>query len=57
VLLFNLTVTFWIGEPLLGLVGVMLYLPVTLLLALRLLNCVPSAVVSQPSSARLTLEH
>jgi len=31
VLLFNLTVTFWIGEPLLGLVGVMIYLPVTLL--------------------------
>ena len=58
VLLFNLTVTFWIGEPLLGLVGVMIYLPVTLLLALRLLNRVPSAAVSQPSSARpLTLEH
>ncbi|HEX6532083.1 MAG TPA: carotenoid biosynthesis protein [Nitrospira sp.] len=51
VLLFNLTVTFWIGEPLLGLVGVMIYLPVTLLLALRLLNRVPSAAVSQPSSA------
>ncbi len=57
VLLFNLPVTFWIGEALLGLVGVMIYLPVTLLLALRLLNCVPRAAVSQPSSARLTLEH
>jgi putative membrane protein len=52
VLLFNLTITFWIGEPLLGLVGVMMYLPVTLLLALRLLNRVPSAAVGQSSSTR-----
>lgn len=58
VLLFNLAITFWIGEPLLGLVGVMIYLPVTLLLALRLLNRVPSTAVGQSSSARpLTLEH
>jgi uncharacterized membrane protein len=46
VLLFNLTITFWIGESLLGLVGVMMYLPVTLLFALRLLNRLPSAVVA-----------
>ena len=52
VLLFNLTITFWIGEPLLGLVGVMMYLPVTLLLALRLMNRVPSPAVGQSSSAR-----
>ena len=46
VLIFNLAMTFWIGEPLLGLVGVMIYLPVTLLLALRLLNRLPSAGVA-----------
>lgn len=44
VLLFNLTMTFWIGEPLLGLVGVMIYLPVTILFALRMGNRVPSPV-------------
>jgi putative membrane protein len=52
VLLFNLTITFWIGEPLLGLVGVMMYLPVTLLLALRLMNRVPSPAVGHSPSAR-----
>ena len=46
VLLFNLIITFWIGEPLLGLVGVMIYLPVTLLFALRLLNRLPSTVIA-----------
>ncbi|MFQ5931252.1 MAG: carotenoid biosynthesis protein [Nitrospiraceae bacterium] len=43
VLLFNLAVTFWIGEPLLGLTGVLLYLPVTALFLLRLLNRLPAA--------------
>ena len=43
VLTFNLAITFWIGEPLLGLVGVMIYLPVTMLLILRLLNRLPGA--------------
>ena len=43
VLTFNLVITFWIGEPLLGLVGVMIYLPVTMLLILRLLNRLPGA--------------
>ena len=53
VLLFNLTITFWIDEPVLGLVGVMIYLPVTLLFALRLFNRMPSAVVAaRTSSAR-----
>lgn len=35
VLLFNLTMTFWIGERLLGLTGVLIYLPITLLAMLR----------------------
>ncbi|HKR78849.1 MAG TPA: carotenoid biosynthesis protein [Nitrospira sp.] len=43
VLTFNLAITFWIGEPLLGLVGVMIYLPVTMLLILRLFNRLPGA--------------
>ncbi|HET9883502.1 MAG TPA: carotenoid biosynthesis protein [Candidatus Binatia bacterium] len=46
VLLFNLSVTFWIGEPLLGLVGLMMYVPVTILLTLRLLNRLPGPVLS-----------
>ena len=50
VLLFNLAITFWINEPVLGLVGVMIYLPVTLLFALRLLNRIPTAVVGRTSS-------
>jgi uncharacterized membrane protein len=41
VLIFNLTMTFWIGEFLLGLVGIMMYLPVTILFALRVFNHVP----------------
>ncbi len=36
VLLFNLTVTFWIGEWFLGLVGCLLYAPVTALVVLKL---------------------
>jgi putative membrane protein len=42
VLLFNLVITFWIGEPLLGLVGMMIYLPITIVLVLRLLNRIPT---------------
>jgi uncharacterized membrane protein len=54
VLLFNLAITFWIGEPLLGLVGVMIYFPLTLLLILRLFNRVPgTAVNAQTSSVRV----
>jgi putative membrane protein len=33
---FNLGVTFWIGEPLLGLVGTLIHLPILLLLLVRL---------------------
>jgi uncharacterized membrane protein len=36
VLIFNLAVTFWIGEQLLGMTGVLIYLPITALLLLRL---------------------
>ena len=51
VLLFNLVITFWIGERLLGLVGIMIYLPVTLLFALRLLNRLSSAIVAPQTSS------
>lgn len=43
VLLFNLGVTFWIGEPLMGTTGALMYLPVTALLLLRLLGRFPAA--------------
>lgn len=42
VLIFNLAVTFWIGEPFLGLVGIMIYTPVTALLFFRILNRLPA---------------
>ena len=45
VLTFNLTVTFWIGEPLLGLVGIMIYLPVTLLFMLPPAQPISGAIV------------
>lgn len=38
VLLFNLSITFWIGETLLGLVGLFLSIPITTLALLRLLS-------------------
>ena len=55
VLVFNLTITFWIGETLLGLVGLMIYLPITILLVLRLFNRVPTPLVSVSSSSSGTL--
>jgi putative membrane protein len=42
VLIFNLAVTFWIGEALLGTTGLFIYLPVTVLLALRLFGYLPA---------------
>ncbi|MEO6824064.1 MAG: carotenoid biosynthesis protein [Nitrosospira sp.] len=42
VLIFNLIVTFWIGESLLGMTGLLIFLPLTLLLALRLLGRLPA---------------
>jgi len=38
VLAFNLGVTFWIGEDLLGITGTLIYIPVTVLLLIRLLH-------------------
>ena len=43
VLLFNLTVTFWIDEPLIGMTGILIYIPLTVLLLLRLLGKLPPA--------------
>jgi putative membrane protein len=42
VLAFNLAVTFWIGELWLGMTGLLLYLPVTALLTLRLHDRAPA---------------
>lgn len=42
VLIFNLAVTFWIGESLQGMTGILIYLPLTVLLALRLLGRLPA---------------
>lgn len=44
VLIFNLAVTFWIGESLLGMTGLLIYIPITVLLALRLLGRLPAKV-------------
>jgi uncharacterized membrane protein len=41
VLAFNLAVTFWIGERLLGMTGVLIYLPITALFLLRLFGRLP----------------
>jgi putative membrane protein len=45
VLLFNLAVTFWIGESLLGIAGVLMYIPVTVLLVFRLYGLMPEPAV------------
>ena len=47
VLAFNLAVTFWIGELWLGLTGLLLYLPITALFLLRLLDRLPAALPSE----------
>jgi putative membrane protein len=38
ILLFNLSLTFWIGETLLGLVGIMIFVPIAMLLGIHLLD-------------------
>lgn len=48
VLLFNLAVTFWIGEDLLGMTGTMMYLPITVLLSARLLQVTGEPRTGQP---------
>ncbi len=50
VLIFNLAVTFWIGESLIGMTGVLIYLPITVLLMLRLLGYPPSPGAGAPRS-------
>ena len=42
VLAFNLAVTFWIGEPVIGTTGILIYLPVTALLLLKLTGRLPA---------------
>ena len=50
VLIFNLTVTFWIGEPLIGMTGILIYIPITILLIFRLLGRLPAvALPVQPN--------
>ncbi|HXF91574.1 MAG TPA: carotenoid biosynthesis protein [Nitrospiraceae bacterium] len=44
VLAFNLSVTFWIGEPLLGVTGVLIHVPTTVLLLLRLFGRAPATL-------------
>jgi uncharacterized membrane protein len=53
VLLFNLVITFWIDEPLLGLVGTMIYLPITILFVLRLLNRIPTPRLAAGTTSML----
>lgn len=42
ILLFNLAITFWIDEPLIGMTGILIFIPVTVLLLLRLLGNLPA---------------
>ena len=49
VLAFNLGVTFWIGEPLIGMVGCFLYFPITVFCILRILGRFPSPNSSTPN--------
>ena len=42
VLAFNLAITFWIREPLLGVTGLFIFLPITAFFFLRLLNRLPA---------------
>ena len=44
VLVFNLAVTFWIGEPLIGTTGVLMYLPITALVLVKLAGRLPPDV-------------
>jgi putative membrane protein len=43
VLAFNLAITFWIQEPLLGVTGLFIYFPITAFFVLRLLNKLPTS--------------
>lgn len=48
VLLFNLTVTYWIGELLIAMNGILIYIPLTALLLLRLLGTPPVPATRRP---------
>lgn len=52
VLAFNVAITFWIGEPLLGLTGLFIYLPITAFVCLRLLNKFPTSHFAPISVSR-----
>lgn len=41
ILAFNLAMTFWIGEPLIGITGLLIYLPITAFLLLKLTGRLP----------------
>lgn len=49
VLAFNLAMTFWIGEDLLGMTGLLMYVPVTALLLIRLLSHLSTAPRNTPA--------
>ncbi len=49
VLLFNLVVTFWIGEALLGMAGCLLYVPLTALVLLKLAGKLPVSARTEAS--------
>ncbi|TSA04445.1 MAG: carotenoid biosynthesis protein [Nitrospiraceae bacterium] len=43
---FNLAVTFWIGEPLIGTTGLLMYLPITAFLLLKLAGRLPATSIT-----------
>jgi uncharacterized membrane protein len=47
VLIFNLAVTFWIGEPQLGMTGMLIFMPLTALFVLRLVGRLPAPSARQ----------
>lgn len=51
VLIFNLAVTFWIGEPQLGMTGMLIFLPLTALFVLRLVGRLPAPSARQRSAS------
>ena len=54
VLFFNLTIAFWIDEPLIGMTGILMYFPLTALLLLRLRGHLPTATASlMPGSGEI----
>ena len=49
ILLFNLVVTFWIGEYLIGMVGCLIYLPISTVVAFRIFGQLPVSHVTKDS--------